>query len=143
MIGREVGGKAGDEEGPGAAPPNGEAEEGGAARAAGQNSTSDSDETGSLVTVSLDEESEVESSEASLPGAQPGKRAVSEMSLENDGASEKRGRAGSSDSSSVGEPRVFPNHPPNTLSFLHMALQSTPKDSVLNHARVWEGNEGD
>ena len=136
----------GEGEGPEVAPPSGEVKEGGGAQAAGgaeMDSTSDSDETGSLETVGRSEESEVESSEASLPGAQPGKRAVSEMSLETNGALEKRGRTGSSNSPSVEESRVFPNHPPNTLSFLNMALQSTPKDSVLNHARVWEGNEGD
>ena len=136
----------GEGEGPVVAPPSGEVEEGGGAQAAGGSvteSTSDSDETGSLQTVSQEEESEVESSEASLPGAQPGKRAASELSSEAQGASEKRGRAGSSENTSVEEARVFPNNPPNTLSFLHIALQSTPKDSVLDHNRVWEGNEAE
>ena len=136
----------GEGEGPVVAPPSGEVEEGGGAQAAGGSvteSTSDSDETGSLQTVSQEEESEVESSEASLPGAQPGKRAASELSSEAQGASEKRGRAGSSENTSVEEARVFPNNPPNTLSFLHIALQSTPKDSVLDHNRLWEGNEAE
>lgn len=143
VIGGEIQGAAGEGEGPEVAPKCGEVKEGGAAQAeggAGQNSTSDS-ETGSLVTVSLEEESGVESSEASLPGAQPGKRTASELSSETQGAAEKRGRAGSSNSPSVEEPRVFPNNPPNTVSFLHIALQSTPKDSVHDQNRVWQGDE--
>ncbi|KAK0133838.1 Zinc finger CCHC domain-containing protein 3 [Merluccius polli] len=104
----------------------GEAELGGAAQAeggAGENSPSDSDETGSMVTISLGEESEGESSEATLPGAQPGKRTASELSSESQGASEKRGRAGSSDSPTVEESRVFPNNPPNTVSFLNTGMR--------------------
>ncbi|KAK0134619.1 hypothetical protein N1851_029741 [Merluccius polli] len=81
-----------------------------------------------MVTISLGEESEGESCEAPLPGAQPGKRTASELSSESQGASEKRGRAGSSNSPTVEESRVFPNNPPNTVSFLNVTLQSTPKD---------------
>ncbi|KAK0134617.1 Zinc finger CCHC domain-containing protein 3 [Merluccius polli] len=142
VIGGEVQGEAG--EGPVVAPQSGEAEKGGAAQAeggAGENSSSDSDETGSMVTISLGEESEGESSEATLPGPQPGKRTASELSSESQGASEKRGRAGSSDSPTVEESRVFPNNPPNTVSFLNVALQSTPKDSVFDQTRVWQGDE--
>ncbi|KAK0149342.1 Zinc finger CCHC domain-containing protein 3 [Merluccius polli] len=144
VIGGEVQGEAGEGEGPVVAPQSGEAELGGAAQTeggAGENSPSDSDETGSMVTISLGEESEGESSEATLPGAQPGKRTASELSSESQGASEKRGRAGSSDSPTVEESRVFPNNPPNTVSFLNVALQSTPKDSVFDQTRVWQGDE--
>ena len=94
-----------------------------------------------MVTISLGEESEGESSEATLPGAQPGKRTASELSSESQGASEKRGRAGSSDNPTVEESRVFPNNPPNTVSFLTVALQSTPKNSVFDQTRVWQGDE--
>ncbi|KAK0133839.1 Zinc finger CCHC domain-containing protein 3 [Merluccius polli] len=87
------------------------------------------------------EESAGESAKATLPGAQPGKRTASELSSESQGASEKRGRAGSSDSPTVEESRVFPNNPPNTVSFLNVALQSTPKDSVFDQTRVWQGDE--
>lgn len=79
-----IGGEAAEGEGPEIAPPSGGAIEGGGDQAAGgseSGSTSDSDETGSLVTVGQGEESEVESDEASLPGAQPGKRTVSVVRL--------------------------------------------------------------
>ncbi len=86
---------------------------------------------------------------ASLPNAQQSKRPISELSSESPGVSEKRGRAGnSSDSSSVEEPRVFPCKSPNEVSFLTIALQSTPKDSQPNATlnqrptpRVPKGNE--
>ena len=73
------------------------------------------------------------SEEAPLPDAQQNKRPASELSSESPVVSERRGRAGNfSDSSSVEEPRVFPSDSPNEVSFLTLALQSTPKDSKLN-----------
>ena len=80
-----------------------------------------------------DVQSQDDSEDAPLPGAQQTKRLASELSSESPAVSEKRGRAGTfSDSSSVEEPRVFPLNSPNEVSFLTIALQSTPKDSNLN-----------
>jgi len=68
-----------------------------------------------------------------LPEGQQSKRPASELSSDSPVVSEKRGRVRSlSDSSSVEEPRVFPFDSPNEVSFLTLALQSTPKDSNLN-----------
>lgn len=93
--------------------------------------------------------SQSNSEDAPLPNAQQSKRPISELSSESPGVSEKRGRAEtSSDSSSVEEPRVFPSNSPNEVSFLTIALQSTPKDSKHNATlrqrptpRVRKGNE--
>ena len=78
-------------------------------------------------------QSQEDSEDAPLPPAQQTKRPASELSSESPLFSEKRGRVGfSSDSSSVEEPRVFPSGSPNEVSFLTVALQSTPRDSKLN-----------
>lgn len=95
-------------------------------------------------------QSEDDSEDAPLPNGQPTKRPITELSSESPGVSEKRGRAGiDSDSSSVEEPRVFPSDSPNEVSFLNVALQSTPKDSRTHNAamrqrptpRVRRGNQ--
>ncbi|KAK0130559.1 hypothetical protein N1851_035206 [Merluccius polli] len=107
----------------------GEAELGGAAQAeggAGENSPSDSDETGSMVTISLGEESEGESSEATLPGAQPEPRSLREKGKSWILRQPNCGR--SPESSPTTLPTLFP--------FLNVALQSTPKDSVFDQTRV-------
>lgn len=115
-------GEEGEGEGPAAAP-SGESVEGDGVMQAEGGASSESD-----ITQSLDD-----SNDAPLPNAQPTKRLASELSSESIVASEKRGRVVAlSDSSSVEELRVFPSNSPNEVSFLSIALQSTPKDSKLN-----------
>ena len=107
--------------------------------------TVDSDETGSLMTIAseveeVSGESEGQSSDASLPNAQPGaKRTASELSPQAPGAEEKKGRAASPDSSPVGEGRVYPeNSSQNSEPFLGSynmeppVLQSTPENRIGN-----------
>ena len=93
---------------------------------------------------------EMESSEdATLPDAQLAKRPASELSPDISIVMEKRGRLGNfSEHSSEEEPRVFPSDSPNEVSFLNIALQSTPKDLMLNKTlqqrptpRVRKGND--
>ncbi|KAM7388935.1 hypothetical protein PAMP_022936 [Pampus punctatissimus] len=89
-----------------------------------------------------------DSEDASLPDAQQTKRPASELSSESPIVSEKRGKMRTlSDSSSEEESRIFPSSSPNDVSFLTIALQSTPKDSNLNATlkqrptpRVGKGN---
>ena len=82
-------------------------------------------------------QSQEDSEDAPLPDAQQAKRPASELSTDSPVVSEKRGRVGTlSDSSSVEEPRVFPSSSPNEVSFLTIALQSTPKESKLNATLV-------
>lgn len=82
---------------------------------------------------SCEDQSQDDSEYTPLPGAQRTKRPASELSSDSFAVSEKRGRAGfSSDSSSVEEPRIFPSSSPNEVSFLTIALQSTPRNSKLN-----------
>ena len=121
VSGQQVSGEAGEGEGPAVVPPV-ENEEEGAMQAEGGASV-ENDNTQSLT----------DSDDAPLPNAQQAKRPLSELSSETPGVTEKRGRAGnSSDSSSVEEPRVFPSDSPNEVSFLTIALQSTPKNSKMN-----------
>ena len=138
VIGEQAICEGGEEEGPVTAQPGESGEKEEAVQAEGG--------------ASLEHESEQSqgnSEDASLPNAQPAKRPLSETSSESPGVAEKKGRAGnSSDSLSVGEPRVFPPNSPNEVSFLNIALQSTPKDSNLNATlqqrptpRVRPGNE--
>lgn len=135
VIGQESSVEAGEGEGPATVPPVETVErtlqaEGGA-HVEGENNQSQTD-----------------SDDAPLPNAQQAKRPLSELSSETPIVLEKRGRAGyPSDSSSVEEPRVFPSSSPNEVSFLTIALQSTPKDSKLNYTlqqrpppRVRRGN---
>lgn len=69
-----------------------------------------------------------DSKEALLNIAQYPKRPLSESSSESIPLSEKRGRIETlSDSSSGEEFRVFPSSLPNEVSFLSIALQSTPR----------------
>lgn len=66
--------------------------------------------------------------DALLNNAQFPKRPLSESSSESVPFSEKRGRHASTSGSSSGEePRVFPSDSPNEVSFLSIALQSTPR----------------
>lgn len=126
VIGGEGPVEAGEGEGPAAAPQVENREEAVAVQAEGGASSV----TGSEQKFG---QSQSDSEDVPLPNAQPAKRLISELSSESPGASEKRGRAESySDSSSVEEPRVFPSNSPNEVSFLTIALQSTPKDSKLN-----------
>lgn len=137
VIGRQGAAEAGEGEGPAEAPPMERTEEGGVMQA-----------EGGACSLCEKDQSQDESEDASLPNAQQGKRPASELSSESLAVSEKRGRVGPySDSSSVEEPRVFPSSSPNEVSFLTIALQSTPKDSNLNAAlrqrptpRVRKGN---
>lgn len=70
-----------------------------------------------------------------LADAQVAKRPASELSSDTVCGLEKRGRAEElSDTSSDGEYRVFPPDSPNEVSFLNIALQSTPKDRAINKA---------
>lgn len=95
------------------------------------------------------DKSQSDSNDAPLPNAQQSKRPSSELTPDSPAVSGKRGRAGhSSDSSSVEEARVFPHNSPNEVSFLTIALQSTPKDSEADlklrprsTPRVQQGNE--
>jgi len=98
------------------------------------------------------EDEEMEPGETSedvpLPDAQLAKRPASEFSPDTSIVMEKRGRLGNlSENSSEEEPRVFPDDSPNEVSFLSIALQSTPKDIMLNRTlqqrptpRVRKGN---
>ena len=111
--------------------------------------TAASEETGSLVTVPSSEEEEEEesgdiesfSSDASTPNAQPGaKRPAAELSPQALRPEEKKGRAASSDSSSVEVGRVYPeNSYQNSEVFIHPLSQdmipngeSTPKNKIHN-----------
>lgn len=134
VIGGEGSGEAGEGEGPASAP---SMESSGVMQAEGGAS---SECEGIL--------SQDDSEDAPLPDAQQTKRLASELSSESPIVSEKKGRVGTlSDSSSVEEPRVFPSSSPNEVSFLTIALQSTPRDSKLNATlrqrptpRVRQGN---
>lgn len=120
VNGGETSGEVGEEEGPAQPPPLESPKEGEAMQAEGG--------------ASNEVKSHDNSEDAPLPNAQQKKRLASEFSSETP-VSDKRGRAGSlSDSSSVEEPRVFPPNSPNEISFLSIALQSTPKNSNLNAA---------
>uniref|UniRef100_A0A4W6EEV1 CCHC-type domain-containing protein n=1 Tax=Lates calcarifer TaxID=8187 RepID=A0A4W6EEV1_LATCA len=122
VIGGVESDEAGEREGPATAPSTESSGEDGAMQVEG--GASSDNEEGQLQTDSED---------ASPPNAQQTKRPASELSSESPVFSEKRGRVGTlSDSSSVEEPRVFPSDSPNEVSFLTIALQSTPKDSKLN-----------
>ena len=122
VIGGEGSGEAGVGEGPAVAPPMESSGEDGVMQAEGGAS------------LECEEvQPQEDSDDAPLPAAQHSKRPASELSSESPVVSEKRGRVGfSSDSSSVEEPRVFPSSSPNEVSFLTIALQSTPRDSKLN-----------
>lgn len=134
VIGGQGAVEAGEGEGPAEAPPMESIQDGGVMQAEGG--------------ACEEDQSQSESEDASLPNAQQGKRPASELSSESPVVSEKRGRVGTlSDSSSVEEPRVFPSSSPNEVSFLTIALQSTPKDSKFNATlrerptpRVRQGN---
>lgn len=142
LIGGQGTGVAGVGEGPAIAPQVESEEEDGAMQAEGGASP---DSNSGIE----NEESMGDSDDAPLPNAQQPKRPISELSSESPGVSQKRGRAGKySNSSSVEEPRVFPSNSPNEVSFLTIALQSTPKVSNLNATlrprptpRVRRGNE--
>lgn len=137
VIGEEGSCEAGEGEGPATAPSMESGEEDG-----------EMQEVGGASSEMEDFQPPENSEDAPLPDAQQTKRLASELSSESPVASEKRGRVGTlSDSSSVEEPRVFPSNSPNEVSFLTVALQSTPKDSKLNAAlrqrptpRVRRGN---
>lgn len=77
-----------------------------------------------------------DSTEALLKTAQYPKRPLSESSSESAPLSEKRGRVETlSDSTSVEESRVFPPDSPNEVSFLSIALQSTPRPRPIPRGR--------
>lgn len=129
VVGGEEPGEAGQEGGAGITPQVGVAKGDGESQAAGGAGldSSESDSITSLIIV--DEEQEGESSNNSLPDAQPSlKRMVSELSSsEADESSEKRGRAEpDSYSSPVEQDRAFPSSSPDQYSFLNIVLQSTP-----------------
>lgn len=126
VIGQEGSGEVGDGEGPATAPPM-ESAEGNGARQEEGGANSESEKVQSIQ----------DSEDAPLPDAQQSKRLASELSSDSPIVSEKRGRVGSlSESSSVEEPRVFPSNSPNEVSFLTIALQSTPRDKMLNATLV-------
>lgn len=129
-IGRVESCEAGDGEEPAATPPMESLQtEAGVMQAVG-GANAECEET----------QAENDSEDATLPEAQKKKRPASELSLSSESfiVSEKKGRAVTlSDSSSVEESRVFPSDSPNEVSFLTVALQSTPKDCKMN-ARMRE-----
>lgn len=114
VVGGEGSGEAGEGEGP-ATPPSRDGEmqaEGGAG---------------------IENQLQDNSEDASLPNAQQTKRPLSELSFDSPIMMKKRGRlAASSDNSSLDEPRVFPSSSPNEVSFLTIALRSTPRGSDLD-----------
>ncbi|CAJ1057813.1 hypothetical protein L3Q82_014583 [Xyrichtys novacula] len=115
LTGEEGSGEEGKREEPAPAPQAESVEDNGAVQAEG-GATSETPKTNSK--------------DSTLPNAQA-KRPLSELSSESPVVSEKRGRAGSSsDSSSVEDLRVFPSDSPNEVSFLNIALQSTPRRAV-------------
>lgn len=119
VIGREGTGEEGVREGPAFTPPMESTPEDGVVQAEGG--------------ASKEDQPQDDSEDASLPNAQQTKRPLSELSSDSPIVLEKKGRvAAHSDSSSVEEPRVFPSDSPNEVSFLTIALQSTPRDSKLN-----------
>lgn len=114
VVGGEESGEAGEGEGP-ATPPSIDGEM--------------QAEGGAEIESQLQENSE----DASLPNAQQTKRPLSELSFDSPIMMEKRGRlVAPSENSSLDEPRVFPSSSPNEVSFLTIALRSTPRGSDLD-----------
>lgn len=142
LIGREVSGEAGEGERPAEAPPTGGPKEEGPAEA--PPSESPEEEGQGAVGPSPPEHHDMVTQESMgdlthfdpltqcledlLNNAQYPKRPLSESSQESTQFLEKRGRIVlSSDSNSVDEDRIFPCGSPNEVSFIEVALQSTPR----------------
>lgn len=121
VTGQEKSGEAGEGEGLVCTPPV-ETGEQGAMQA-----------KGGAWSVKENVQPQTDSNDASLPKGQDAKRPRAELSPEISEVSEKRARAGfSSDSPSVEDSRIFPSDSPNEVSFLSIALRSTPKDSSVH-----------
>ena len=102
-------------------------------------STSESESTGSLITVGEEERVSDPCSDLPLPNGQATKRPLSELSLDSPIVVEKRGRPEiDPDDSSGADSRIFPSCSPNEVSFLQIALQSTPKISNTFNLRMQE-----
>ncbi|KAJ3591797.1 hypothetical protein NHX12_006929 [Muraenolepis orangiensis] len=143
MIGgQEI--EAGEGEGPKAAPPPiGEEREGGATQAeGGAERRPESPKNKPLVKVSMEivSDSEAESSDVSLPGAQTGKRRVSESSMGSLGVPSREKGKTWIQFLCGGAVQNLPDASPNTFPFL-TTLQSTPKNLVPDEHIVSKGNE--
>lgn len=133
VIGGEEMGEAGQGEGPVEAPPTGLTEGEGQGPTEPPPTEHPEEEEPMLSEAGTSSEDSIE---ALLNTAQYPKRPLSESSSESAPLSEKRGRVETlSDSTSVEESRVFPPDSPNEVSFLSIALQSTPRPRPIPRGR--------